>query len=160
MQQHDSFILNHWNNTVDYSTTLIMVGDFLMGLNKVERVRHLLTTMPYRKFIWVLGNHDPLLSKMQDFLPFAQRDIEVHALGTNPVIDGHIVSHFPPNSIGERTPERNARYGQFTPQFGPEPRTYVHGHTHLTDKVLEVNGNTMYHVGWDAHREFISLGGI
>ena len=150
---HDRSILEHWKSHVTNEDTVVFGGDMLMGPDKLNRAAALLQEMPYKTLHWIQGNHDPRFDKLQEMLP-AGRDVHLYPMGTNPVINGRTVSHFPPGLIGVR-PDDQRDFMKHAPAV--EPGEFVHGHTHSTTAYAEHGDTKMHHVGWDSHHRFVEL---
>ncbi len=153
LAEHDEAILQHWRTSVTNADDLIFAGDMLMGPDKLNRALALLTSMPYRTFHWVQGNHDPRFDKLEGMLPQG-RDIRLYPMGSNPLIHGRTVSHFPPGLLGVRFDDQRD-FSRYAPKMGPGQ--FVHGHTHSKSPGNSIGESVLVHVGWDAHGAFLVL---
>lgn len=156
VEEHDSFILNYWASTVTHDDIMVLVGDFVMGRNKVERAFEIIEKMPFRHLLWVCGNHDHPIHKMWQHIDTTTRSIVVRDMDRWMTFGDILVSHFPPEMIGEHTEDRYRDYSKVAPKLTDSDK-FVHGHTHSDKFVTQVGDKKLIHVGWDAHNGFVEL---
>lgn len=176
IEDHDAWLTQRWYNEITNASTVNIVGDLMMGPNKLARAHEFFRIMPYKQINWYLGNHDPILPKIAEHpaatLVTDENDhlAEVYFVFRNPdkqvrIIDFRkqnspvnlfswkgTIGHLPfkgsehKNSEGGIDP-REARY-PFPDESGS---VRVHGHTHLKEKKsVSKTGILQVHVGVDA----------
>ena len=156
LEDHDSFILDYWARTVTYDDIIVLVGDFLMGKNKIDRAFDILERMPFRDMVWVCGNHDHTVAKMAERIESCTRNIIVLGMGEPLILESAVVSHFPPEMVGDHVEDRYRDYSKFAPKLTDSDK-FVHGHTHSDKFITHIGDKTLIHVGWDAHHGFVEL---
>jgi calcineurin-like phosphoesterase family protein len=118
---------------------LFIVGDVMMGADKVDRIVRLFDMLPYKVSL-VLGNHDPSATALHAVSPHSSVDIRI---GEQPVM----LSHFP----ADFEDHRGRDFTDFMPP--DDGGVLIHGHTHRDNKFTVSRGGTrQLHVGWDAWR--------
>jgi calcineurin-like phosphoesterase family protein len=118
---------------------LFIVGDVMMGSNKVERLLELFNLLPYPVSL-ILGNHDPSARVLEAIDPLANAQI---TLDDTPIA----MCHFPADFVDHRGRD----FSDFMPP--DDGGVLIHGHTHSENKVTRSEyGTRQVHVGWDAWR--------
>ena len=166
IETHDSFIMNHWASTVGTDDHLVIVGDLMMGPDKISRMVRLLQNMPYGRLTYFLGNHCPRLDKLQaafleagldsvTLVPFSVQETPWEVPGWSGAGSiGHLPFKGSVHAAQGGVDEREKRY-PFPSDPGQSVR--IHGHTHSTERFSRgVQGSLMLHVGWDAWGRFVS----
>jgi calcineurin-like phosphoesterase family protein len=116
---------------------LFIVGDVMMGPDKVDRITRLFNMLPYEVSL-ILGNHDPSAKALHEFQPVSSVNIR---LDDEPVT----LSHFP----ADFEDHRGRDFSDFLPP--DDGGVLIHGHTHRNNKVtISRHGTRQLHVGWDA----------
>lgn len=156
IEEHDEYLIEKWNKTVDPSDTVIHLGDVSL---KAPAVYAPLTTRLNGKKHLVYGNHDMGWGGHRDCLKYYDDYRKAGFLTTHEYlrrkIDGNQVlfSHFP----YQRDHSAQERYTQYRFRIGELP--IVHGHTHSSEKVSHAhNGRGVFgrgktlqiHVGMEA----------
>ena len=156
MDQHDNYLIKHWQQTVTKHDEVVMVGDMFMGQDKVKRAVELFSSLPGRK-TWVLGNHDPKPAALQ---PVVDIGITVIPFGKSfewglQQSTFFLVNHLPYEGTPHAVHGPNDR--DFLPY--PEDRGFplIHGHTHSKEfKSRGPANGLMFHVGVDAHAGLVA----
>lgn len=154
-EEWDGYWASYWRDTVRDSDTVYILGDLAMSASGYIRACGIIAGLPGRKYL-VFGNHDaahPQHSKQRpsvvsatratfvDAQPFFRRKANGHEL---------LMSHYPYESFGDGIDRPGSRFNQFRlPDMG---LPLLHGHTHGTE---QAHGH-MFHVGWDAHKRFVT----
>jgi len=125
LEEHDEFVLEQWNATVDPKDEVWFLGDFSFA--KKEENPRIFHALNGRKHL-VAGNHDP--ANVQE-LPWSS----VNQIARRK-FNGkrYVMCHFPMLTW------QNAHHGAL----------HLHGHTHGNLRAPE---STRLDVGWDCHPE-------
>ncbi len=116
---------------------LFIVGDVMMGPDKVDRIVRLFNMLPYEVSL-VLGNHDPSEKALRLVSPVSSANILIGDLLVT-------LSHFP----ADFEDHRGRDFTDFMP--ADDGGVLIHGHTHRDSKyTVSRNGTRQLHVGWDA----------
>lgn len=63
IEEHDSTLIENWNNTVTTDDTVYLLGD--ISWYSVNKTKEIMQQLPGKK-VWILGNHDYKLAKNQE----------------------------------------------------------------------------------------------
>ncbi len=140
IEQHDEAILTLLHSLE--CDLLILVGDIMMGTNKVARIREFVDSLPCDVLL-IAGNHDPKPTSLEDL----SLDGFSVAEALDVTIDGFEVtlSHYPADFVDHRGRDFS------TKQPPDDGRIVVHGHTHRKlQMTTSPSGTRQLHVGWDA----------
>lgn len=111
IEEHDEFLIDNWNKTVDVSDKVYVLGDVAQKKKDLEKFARL-----KGKKILIKGNHD--VYELKEYAKYFKDVRATHRL-THPLCNGLLMSHIPvhPMSLGEKAHKLN-----------------IHGHIH--DRVV------------------------
>ena len=130
-------IVNVWNNTVNESDRVLVIGDLTAGLfDRKDQLAEVISKLKGVKTL-VLGNHDHLSNRVYREMGFAS---VVKSFVENDMLFVHKpATEFNPKSIQLRDTHK--------------PRLVVHGHIHA--HLPEIDGH--FNVAWDRHERMINM---
>ena len=179
IENHDSHFMKMWADTITYDDDVCLVGDFMMGGNKLSRALDFFRRMPFQAINWYLGNHDPKYSKfveLEQFKPIVEdegimffrdglrlKQVSIFDFDNqlNTLWDydmGEVlIGHLPYAGSTHKTAEVDPRESLYPfPTDKGLPR--LHGHTHrVSTSSRGINGGLQIHVGIDAWSRFVTL---
>lgn len=155
MESHDSYLIKNWQETVSRYDDVYIVGDFMMGKDKIQRATELLGSLQFRTVTWVLGNHDPKPGPLKE--AFKGTNVTIVPMGDEFVFGTDsfwYVSHLPYAGTQHAVHGKDERPLPF-----PEDKGFplLHGHTHSTHVFSRGPARGLQvHVGVDAHAGLVS----
>ena len=57
IEEHDAILIKRWNEQSSNSTIFFHLGDFIFGLNTIERIEHILKNVNFKTLYLMPGNH-------------------------------------------------------------------------------------------------------
>lgn len=184
VEDHDEFIRDEWCRVVKDDDTVVIVGDFMMGVDKVKRAKSWFEYLPGREIHYYLGNHCPKVKAWGEYqfsvtasnpltdeeyllyfkLEGVHKRVFIHPFEMQTDFVGFeefdglhcTIGHLPYAGSAHKTAEIDPREARYPfPIDDGHPR--IHGHTHMTEKVsYGACGSVQVHVGFDAWRRFVS----
>lgn len=144
IDEHDRTIMNNWNSVVAPEDTVYVLGDIIMGDDRVGGIKKL--EQLNGTIVLCRGNHDTD-SKMIDYVKKC-RNVNQTIMGSETYANivrlgkwSFYICHFP------------TMIGDFDFLKSGHKKFCLHGHTHSKDKFQFISG-CCYNVALDAHNNY------